>query len=432
LRTFYCAIYVADVTSYRALANNRDFTVLWIGQTVSELGTRVSMFVFPLLTFAITGSVLVAGLVGAVEMLGLTAALLPAGVLADRVDRRRLLRAASGSGALLYASLAAAALLDAVTLPHLLVVAFASGAAAGVFAPTEMSAVRTVVPRDQLPTALSQNQARQHVAGLVGGPLGGALYAVARWLPFAFDAATYAVSWALLGRLRTDLSPTPGPRGAPLADLKHGVRYVARHPLFRTLTCWAFLTNLTINALFTVAILRMVEGGVDPWQIGLVEAAAAAAGILGAVLAPWVIDRVPTGWLTIAVAWSPLPLVIPMAHWADPAVVAGALGLVVLLNPIGNAGMSSYRLTVTPDHLVGRVQAATQFVSMASLPLAPLLGAGLLTALGGPRALLAAGLLCGLVAVLPTLARSVRSVPRPADWPTASVPATAPEVPVAA
>ncbi len=421
------------MTSYRALARNRDFTVLWIGQTVSELGTRVSMFVFPLITFAVTGSVLVAGLVGAVEMLGLTAALLPAGVLADRVDRRLLLRAASGSGALLYASLGVAALLDAVTLPHLLLVAFTSGAAAGVFAPTEMSAVRTVVPRDQLPTALSQNQARQHVAGLVGGPLGGAMYAVAQWLPFAFDAVTYAVSWVLLGRLRTDLSPTPGPRGAPLADLKHGVRYVARHPLFRTLTCWAFLTNLTINALFTVAILRMVEGGVDPWQIGLVEAAAAAAGILGAVLAPWVIDRVPTGWLTIAVAWSPLPLVVPMATWAHPAVVAGALALVVLLNPIGNAGMSSYRLTVTPDDLVGRVQSATQFVSMASLPLAPLLGAGLLAALGGPRALLVAGLLCGLVALVPTMARTVRSVPRPAQWPTAApAPVPTPKVPVAA
>ena len=178
-----------------------------------------------------------AGLVGAVEMLGLTAALLPAGVLADRVDRRFLLRAASGGGALLYASLALAAVLDAVTLPHLLVVALLSGAAAGVFAPTEMSAVRTVVPRDQLPTALSQNQARQHVAGLVGGPLGGAMYGVARWLPFAADAVTYAVSWVLLGRLRTDLSaPTPGPRGAPLADLRDGIGFVARHPLFRTLT----------------------------------------------------------------------------------------------------------------------------------------------------------------------------------------------------
>ena len=68
---------------------------------------------------------------------------------------------------------------------------------------------------------------------------------------------------------------------------------------------------------------------------------------------------------------------------------------------------------------------------MASLPLAPLLGAGLLAALGGSRALLVTGVLCGLVALLPTLARSVRSVPRPAEWPTAPVPAP-PKVPVAA
>ena len=77
------------------------------------------------------------------------------------------------------------------------------------FAPAEMSAVRTVVPTEQLPTALSQQQARQHVASLLGGPLGGALYSVTRWVPFLFDAVTFAVSWVLLGRIRTDLSPAP-------------------------------------------------------------------------------------------------------------------------------------------------------------------------------------------------------------------------------
>ena len=71
---------------------------------------------------------------------------------------------------------------------------------AGLFGPAEMSAVRTVVPTEQLPTALSQNQARQHVASLVGGPLGGALYGVTRWLPFAVDVVTYAVTWVMLGR----------------------------------------------------------------------------------------------------------------------------------------------------------------------------------------------------------------------------------------
>ena len=420
------------MTSYRALARNHDFSVLWIGQTVSELGTRISMFVFPLIAYAVTDSIWLASLVGTAELLGLSGALLPAGVLADRVDRRLLLRVSSGAGALAYASLTAAALLGTVTYAHLMAVALVAGLAAGLFSPAELSAVRTVVPREQLPTALSQNQARQHVAALVGAPIGGALYGVARWLPFAVDTVTYAISWVLLGRLRTDLSPAPalntdtdtdrGRRRPVLADLREGASYVARHPLFRTLTAWACLTNLTMNALFTVAILRLVQNGVAPLHIGLVETAAGAAGIFGAVVAPWLIERLPTGWLTIAVSWSPLPLVVPMALWGNAAVVAAALGCVLLVNPAGNAGMGAYRISVTPDHLVGRVQSATQFVSMASLPLAPLLAGALLSLLGGPQALLVAGALCGLVAIIPTMAGPIRSVPKPAQWVQASEP----------
>ena len=200
------------MTGFRELRSNRDFTILWVGQTVSELGTRVSMFVFPLVTYAVTGSALLAGIAGGLDLLGVALALLPGGLLADRVHRGRLMRAASGAGVLLYTSLVAAGVAGHLTVPHLFVVALLTGVCAGVFAPTEMSAVRAVVPAAQLPTALSQQQARQHVASLVGGPLGGAMFSMTRWVPFLFDAVTFAVSWVLLGRIRTDLSPWRGPR----------------------------------------------------------------------------------------------------------------------------------------------------------------------------------------------------------------------------
>ena len=106
-------------------------------------------------------------------------------------------------------------------------VAVLTGAGSGLFSPAETSAVRSVVPDEDLPTALSQNQARQHVASLVGGPLGGALFSVVRWLPFAVDALTYAASWLLLGRIRTDLSPpAPGPRPRMRASLATGFRFI--------------------------------------------------------------------------------------------------------------------------------------------------------------------------------------------------------------
>src|SRR3954449_706709 len=115
------------MTGFRDLRQNHDFTVLWVGQTVSELGTRVSMFAFPLVTYAVTGSALLAGIAGGLELLGTALALLPGGLLADRVDRARLMRTASGVGVLLYASLVAAGALGVLTIPHLFVVGVLTG-----------------------------------------------------------------------------------------------------------------------------------------------------------------------------------------------------------------------------------------------------------------------------------------------------------------
>lgn len=409
---------VRTMNGYRRLARNHDFTVLWVGQTVSELGSHVSMFVFPLLAFHLTGSLLAAAAAEALHLLGLAATLLPAGVLADRADRRLLMRVASGGGALLYASLAVAGATGHLTVLHLMAVALLTGVGAGVFAPAEISAIRTVVPREDLPTALSQNQARQHVAALLGGPLGGLLYGVTRWLPFAVDAVTFAVSWVLLGRIRSDLSarvPTR-PRRRPRQDIVEGLRYTWSRPFFRVLVVWAPLTNLVINALFFVALLRLVEAGFDPVQIGLVSTAAGISGILGALVAPALIERVATGWLTILAAWSFLPLLVPLALWNHPAVVAAALAVGLFLNPAGNAGVGSYRIAVTPDELQGRIQSTMQFVAMSSMPLSPVLAGVLLTWLGGGGAVAVLGLLTALVALVPTLSRSVRDLPRPAAW----------------
>ncbi|MCW2797582.1 MFS transporter [Nocardioides sp.] len=416
---------------YRRLAGNRDFTALWIGQTVSELGSRVSMFVFPLIAFSMTGSAMIAALAEALHLLGLAATLLPAGVLADRLDRLRLMRFASGAGVLLYASLALAAVGDHLTIPHLLVVALLTGVGAGLFAPAETSAVRAVVPTEDLPTALSQNQARQHVASLVGAPLGGVLYGAARWAPFLADAVSFAVSWVLLGRIHTDLSaPTyDGPRQRVREGLREGFEFIWSRPFFRVLMVWSALTNLVTNALFFVAILRLIQGGFHPFQIGLVETAAGLAGIVGAIAAPWLIDRIATGSLTIAIAWSFVPLVVPMVLWNNPAVVATAVSLVLLLNPAGNAGIGAYRIAVTPPELIGRTQSCSQFTSMSVMPLAPVLAGAFLSGIGGGAAIAALGALTAVIALIPTLSRSVRAVPRPAVWQAdlvdAAVPAAA-------
>jgi MFS family permease len=406
-----------DMPRFRDLARNHDFAVLWVGQTISELGSRMSAFVFPILALQLSGSTLVASIAEATYLAGVAVALLPAGVLADRADRRRLMRLTSGAGVFLYGSLVVAGALGHLTIPHLLVVGLLTGVGAGVFSPAEMSAVKDVVSTEDLPTALSQNQARQHVASLLGGPVGGALYGITRWFPFLADAASYAVAFVLLGRLRTDLSAAPAAGTSRVRrDLVDGFGYIARHRFLRVVLIWSAWVNLTINAIFFVTLVRLVRAGFHPGQIGLADAAASVCGVVGAVLAPMIIDRYPTGRLTVLIAWSWVPLMIPLALWNHPLVMAIALGAGLLLNPAGNAGIGAYRVATTPDALQGRVTSTMQFTSWSTMPLAPVVGGVLLTSLGGPGAILALTVLTATVALVPTLSASVRSIPRPADW----------------
>jgi MFS family permease len=401
---------------YRQLSRNRDFTVLWIGDTVSELGSALSMFVFPLIAYALSGSALTAALVEAAYLGGLCATLLPAGVVADRVDRRRIMLVSSATGCAAYTSLAVAGATGHLTLPHLVGVALVTGIAAGAFNPAQTSAIRSVVATEDLPTALSQNQARQHVASLLGGPLGGALYAVTRWLPFAVDAISFAVACVTVSRVRTDLS-APHRRQESLRDqLAEGFRFMWARPFFRTLLAWASLTNLVTNAIFFVVVLRMVQDGVPAAQIGLVSTAAGVGGILGAAIAPSLIHRMATGRLTVLIGWMCCLPLVPLTLSSSVWTACASTFFLLLLNPVGNAGISSYRMAVTPDHLQGRVGSTSQFVSMSVMPLSPLLGGYLLEHRGGTTAVTVLVVATALLAVLLTSSRSIRSVPRPSEW----------------
>jgi MFS family permease len=410
---------VRNMTGYRQLARNHDFTILWVGETISELGSTMSLFVFPLLGYHLTGSTAAAALLEAGYLLGMAAMMLPAGILADRFDRRSLMLASSATGALLYGSLAAAGALDALALPQLASVAVLTGIAQGVFQPAQMAAIRAVVSTEELPTAFSQNQARQHIASLLGGPIGGVLYAVRAWAPFVVDTLSYAVSVLTLSRIRTDLRPhrREGAPVRPLEQVKEGYRFIWAQPFFRTVLLWSGLSNLLVNACFFVVTMRLIREHYAPAQIGLVSTFAGIGGILGALAAPYVIDRLRTGTLTVAVAWMCVLPLLPLVWWSTPLGACVSVFFLLLLNPAGNAGIGSYRAAITPDQLQGRTGSAMGFVSMGVMPFAPLLGGWLLTTLDGSRAVAVLVAATALGALVPTLSRPIRSVPRPADWP---------------
>ncbi len=405
----------------RSLWRNRDFMLLWTGETVSTIGSSMSFFVFPVVGYALTHSTTQAALAGGAFSFGMVAMRLPAGVLVDRWDRKKVLLSSNVAGGLLYASLATAQLLHALTLAHLVVVALLTGVVACFFSPAEQAAVRTVVPAEQLPTAFSQNQARQHVAVLVGPPVGGVLVGLRTWAPFLVDAASYLVSAAALTRLRTPLPPPEREEsvGGAWADTVEGFRFLLSRGFLRAILAFAALANFAVNGMFLVLTLKLLRAGVHPAAIGLIDTIGAAAGLVGAVLAPALIRRVPTGLLSIATGLMLTVAVVPMA-FTDNVVVIGILLAVALLgNPAGNACISSYMAATTPDRLQGRANAALMFSAMILTPLAPVVGGAVLAVWGGRTAMLAAAVLTALSAVPLLLSRDVRTLPTPDRWPSA-------------
>jgi MFS family permease len=200
----------------------------------------MSVLVLPLIGFAITGSAALAGLTTAATLLGQVVTGLPAGALVDRWPRRRVLLVGNLAGGAVFGTLAGATLTHHLTLAHLIVGGFASGVVSSFLDPAASAAVRAMVPSDQLPLAYTRLQARRHAVDLSGPPLGGALYSIARGLPFLVDAISYCLTALSITRLRSPL-PAPATTGAEQsfrADLVKGLRFVWRETVIRTLMIW--------------------------------------------------------------------------------------------------------------------------------------------------------------------------------------------------
>ena len=402
------------------LRRNRDFVILWLGDAVSAFGTSMSTLVIPLLGYAVTGSTTQAGLATTAVALGEVLVRLPAGALVDRASRRLVLLGTNMAGVLVYGSLAAATLTGALTLAHLVIAGFLSGAADAFARPATSAATRTIVARPQLAVAYTRLEARDRAARIIGPPLGGALYSLARGLPFLVDAISYAAATFAISRLRT---PLPAPtrqdteqRRTLRRDVVQGMRFVWDHHGVRAMMLWGGLINVAGLYVFVTITLRLVRIGTDPAVIGLVATASAVAGLLGAVAAPALVTRARTGIVTIVLTLVMALVVVPMAFTTSAVALGALLATSTFLVPANNAGISAYMVSMVPDQLQGRVNSAAGFIATGVTPLAPLLAGVLLTEIGGlSSTLIGAGLT--LASLVPLVASAeIRKLGRPATW----------------
>ncbi len=393
------------------LWRNRDYVLLWSGQMVSVLGTQVTQIAFPLLVLTLTGSAAAAGLVAAARTLPYLLLTLPAGAFVDRWDRRATMVVCSAGSALALASVAVAYAAGVLTIPQIVAVSLVEGSFAVVYGLAETAALRQVVPTAHLPTAVAQQQLQYSVGGIIGPPLGGALYSVSIALPFAVDAVSYAAASASLAAVRTPLPGAPAAARSIRAEVAEGVRWLWDHPLFRYMAFLTGMCNFAGQGVTLIAVVLARGQGASPAEIGAIFAAGGVGGVLGALAAPFVQRRLSFGQAIVGQIWCTAATVLLLSIATTPIMVASALFLMNLVGPLYDTVQQSYRMALIPERLQGRVNSAFRMVAQGLGPLGLALTGVLLDYAGGAATALACGSLMALLGLVTARNPHVRDAP---------------------
>ncbi|MFE2834795.1 MFS transporter [Streptomyces mirabilis] len=396
----------------------RDFRLLWVGESVSGLGNSVTVVALPLIAVEVLDADSTAvGLLAAAVWLPW----LPVGAWVDRMRKRPLMIACDLVAGAALLSVPAAAWLDALTLQHLVVVALTCGTAAVCFNTAYHSYIPVVLDGRNLlegNAKLQGSEAAVQVAGPgAAGLLAQAFGAVAGLLA---DAVTFLISAVCLQRMRVvEPDHTPGAERAPLRrQIVEGLRVVGRDPYLRPMVTWGAAINMALMGYQAVQVVFLVRTvGLNPATVGLLLTSGSAGGIVGALLANGFSRRFGTarGLLLRQAATAPFALLMPLTT-AGPELLLFATGgfFVGIGISVANIVVGSFRQTYCPPHLLGRVVATTMMINHSTIPVGSLLGGVLGDAVGyRPAMWIMTGLVapCWLILAMSPMRRE-RDLPR--------------------
>jgi hypothetical protein len=397
------------------LRRNRDFVLLQIGQLLSDTGTQSASIAYPLLVLAVTHSPAKAGIVAFARILPPALLSLPAGIAADRWSRRRLMIAADVVRVLAIGSLAAMILHGGVAFWQILIVAFVEGSGNALFRVAQVGALRAVVPARQLPAAVGAQTGRQATVQLAGPPLGGALFGIARSLPFIADAVSFAFSTLSLLAMKTPFQEEREADGASMrSHLAEGFRFLWGQPFLRTCALLFGLANFIGPGVLLAIVVVGKRQGLSGGAVGALFASFGACLLLGSFVSPLVRRLLPVRAVLVLELWLWLGCAA-FVVWPSVYVLTAGMLPVAIAIPSTDSVVHGFRIALTPDRLLGRVESVRSTISLLIAPLGPLT-AGLLLGAVSARATIAVFAAGGLVlAVWGTLSPSVRAAPSLAE-----------------
>jgi MFS family permease len=406
-----------------SLWRNPSFVRLWTGETISAFGSLIGRTALPFTAILVLDA-------GPLEIALLSAAeLVPAflagpfvGVWVDRLRRRPIMIAADVGRFALLGTIPLAHVFDALTMEQLYAVAFFVGILTISFDVAYLSYLPTLVKRDQLLEGNSKLAASSSVAEIGGFSLSGWLVQLVTGpVTILIDAVSFLFSAAFVAAIRAP-EPPPAPteeRTSVREEFTEGVRFLVRDPVLRPLAASAVTLELAwrlFGAVFLVFVTK--DLGFKPGLLGMTFAVGGVSSLFGALLARRSADRFglgPSMWGGLILV-SVSMLFIPLAQGATAVAVA----LLVAQQLVGDGGATvfeinqvSLRQSVTPERMLGRVNAAIRLTSLAAMLLGALIG-GVMGETVGLRPTLIAGAGATFAAalwIIASPARGMRGVP---------------------
>lgn len=405
-----------DISPRGRLWSHRDFKRLWFGDTVSQLGNQFTALALPIMAvLQLHASAFEMGLILALQTIPFPILGLFVGVWADRLRKRPIMIVCNLGRMATLSSIPIAYFLNALSLYQLFVVAAVSGIYTVFFEISYQSYLPVLIDRVDLVEGNAKLQTSASGAQVVGPGIAGFVYQfVGGAFTIAVDAIGYLASALALVSIRKDeqkpvvVGPLNGKSGF-FSEMKEGVGIVFRHSvLWRLMSCTATANfgGAIGGAVFVIFLVNMLK--FSPALIGLVGTVGAVGFLLGTVLAPSITKRIGLGpAIALSILVSAIGMLSPLALYGAAFLVIGGIGFVTgFALPIYNINQVSFRQSIVPERLQGRMNATFRTINWGTLPAGSIIGGILGTYLGIVPTIFVGGALSGL-AVLWVVVREV-------------------------
>jgi MFS family permease len=410
------------------LLRQPDFAKLWIGDTISQFGSQVSLLAIPIIGATILNVPPEQfALLGFFEFLPFILISLPAGVWVDRLRRRPILISGDLVRAVSLSTIPIAYAAGALTIWQLYLVGFVNGIATVFFDVAYQSYLPSIVERDEIVEGNSKLQVSQSAAQIVGPGFAGVLIGLVT-APVAViaDAGSFVVSALSVFSIRRAEPPVEvhedGRKPGMVAEARAGLSYVVGNAYLRMIAACTGSSNLFSNMIYAILILYMARTlTLSPEQIGLIFAIGAIGPLIGALTANLIAKRIGVGPTIVASAFLGFPAsvfiaIAPPTQAAVPLLILGA-GVGGFSGMTYNINQVSFRQAITPPRMQGRMNASMRFIVWGTIPVGQILGGALAATLGISTAIWIGtiGAIIPGFFVLFSPVRSLREMPAPVE-----------------